>query len=157
MVVPAAADHGMLLERPQARSRLAGVDDACPPRGGLDKGVSLSGDSAHPLAEVQCDPLGLQHRPGGTGDRGKHLTRGERVTIGGGELDRDVRVDEGEGAGEDLDPGEHSVFAGTQIGPRRGGGGDEDFAGDIAPGSVLVEGDAQCRIDGRSCQHAVAS
>lgn len=135
MVVSAAADHGMLLERAQPWSRLAGVDDACPPGGGLDKGVSLSGDSAHALAEVQRDPFGLQHRPSGAGDRGKHLTCSESVSVGGGEVDRDALVDECEGTGEDLDPGEHPVFAGTQIGRRRGCGGDEDFAGEIAPGA----------------------
>src|SRR5699024_6833689 len=82
---------------------------------------------------------------------------GEGSPVGGAQFDRGLGIDEGEGAGEDLDAGEHPVLPGAQLGTRRGAGGNEDLPGDVSPGGVLVQSEVKRGIDGRSGQHAVAS
>ena len=92
VVVAAAVDDGVPLERPQARRRLAGVGDA---RAGVrDLGDVARGerrDARHPLHEVEADALGRQHRARGTRDDGEHGALLEPLAVLDDQLDVDAR------------------------------------------------------------------
>src|SRR5699024_4913226 len=83
--------------------------------------------------------------------------RGEAVPVGavGGELRR--RVGEAERGGDHVDPGQHPVLAGGELGGGGGAGGQEHLAGEVAPGGVLREGGGDDGVDLGTGQHAGAS
>ncbi len=61
MIAPAAGPHAVLVEDPQAGNRLARVEDLCLRAGhGVDELLRQGGDPAHPLKEIQGDPLGRE-------------------------------------------------------------------------------------------------
>ena len=65
VVVAPSHAHGILVQVTMTRSSLAGVHDAgLAAFDGLDVLVGIAGDAAHPLQEVQSDPLGPQDTAG---------------------------------------------------------------------------------------------
>ncbi len=90
VVVTAAVDDGVPLERPETRRRLAGVGDAgagVRDLGDIARGER--GDARHPLREVEPDALGRQHRTSRTGHDREHGALLEPLAV----LDDDLDVD----------------------------------------------------------------
>lgn len=73
------------------------------------------------------------------------------------QVDRERGVGEGEGRREDLAAAEHARLARDEIG--RGGGlrGKKGRAGQVAPGSVLLEGGADDAREDGGCEHQTVS
>ena len=120
MVVAAAADHGVALERAQPGRRLAGVGDA-------GAGVRDLGDVArrerrdarHALHEVQADALGGQHAPRRVRTTTASTSPGSNRSPSRDEqLDRDRGVGQPERRREDLAAAEDPGLARDEVGAR---------------------------------------
>ena len=91
LVGAAAAAHGVLLQGPQPRRGLAGVQDH---RAGALEGVGpatgVRGDAGEPAEQVQQGALAHQHGPGGAAQDGQHVAAPHHVTVLAARLDVDL-------------------------------------------------------------------
>ncbi len=72
VVVPPARADGVLVEDPESGRGLSGIEDFCMrSRDGIDIAPGEGGDPAHPLQQIQGDPLRGQNRGEAAGDLGK--------------------------------------------------------------------------------------
>ena len=156
MVVAAAADHGVFLERAQAGRGFARIDDAgalvaARPGDGsviiiavdgvhrVHEGGGHGGDAAHALSEVEGDALGGEQVAYRAFHGGEYLAALESLAVLDGGGDGDGRVLCGEGCGEHVDAAHHAVFARGEVGRAGFVRGDGGLAGDVAVGRVFGE------------------
>ena len=161
MVVAAAAADGIALEEAKAGGGLAGVGDTGV--GAIDfahVGGGEGGDAAEALREVEGDALGLEDAARGSVNGSDHGIRGEGLSVIDVEGGGDERVGEGEGGGDEVLTAEDAGLARDQLGGDAGGRGDEGLGGEIAPGGVFEESEANDGVDGFSAgfhQHGTAT
>ena len=82
VVHPAPAAHGVLLQQPQARQRLAGVADPGAGAGdGVDPGRGGRGDAGEVAEQVERGPFGGEQPADGRADDERGLAGGEPGTV----------------------------------------------------------------------------
>ena len=142
VVDAAAAAHGVLLQRAEARGRLAGVPDPGVRAGERVDPAGGGGRDAREVAEeVQRGALGGEQRRHRAVHREQYVVPGDPVAVGGLPLHLHGRTDHvPEDHLGDREPGDHPVGAGDQVRPgllrRVEGGG----AGDVLARQVLGDG-----------------
>ena len=82
-MVGASADaHGVLLEGPQRRRGLAGVEDGDAPAGGVDIGARRGGNAREPLEQVERRAFGRQQRRCRPLQTGEDVARHDAIAVG---------------------------------------------------------------------------
>ena len=149
VVDPAAAAHGVLLQRPPAGQRLAGVEDAR--RRALQRGHpggGGGGDAGEVRGEVERGALGGQQAAGRSGDAHHHVAGGDPAAVGEpvGDLDAPAHhlLEDQRG---DPETGHHAGLAGPEHGRAAGATGDGRGTGDVdaVTGEVLLQGSRRSR------------
>src|SRR6266536_151454 len=93
VVVPAPGADGGLLERPQPRERLAGVEDPDPSPGGLHELAGRGGDAREVTEDIERGALATEHRAQPSVHAAELGARGEGVAVLVAPRDRDVGVE----------------------------------------------------------------
>ena len=143
VVDPAAAAHGVLLQRPQQRRRLAGVAD---PRAGAGDGVDprpgRRRDAGQVAQQVERGPLAGQQRRRRAADAHQDVAGADRVhrRCSGARPRASAPTSGAHHRFGDRQAGDHAVGPRDEVAPRASGPGDRRDAGDVdAAVEVLLE------------------
>src|SRR5262245_58200512 len=140
MIAPAADAHRVLLQHPQPRRRLAGVDDLRLQAGdGLNVLARHGGDARKMLKEVQRDALGREQHLGVADHAGEDFARFDLLAVGRRGFDLDVLVEPAEYQVGDLEPGQNEVLFGDEAAARVQSRAHYRTGCDVAAPQVFVE------------------
>ncbi len=155
VVVAAARPHGRLLEGPQARRRLAGVQHACRRIGHPHRVDERPGEGRHARQvseEIERGPLGGDDRAQRPLEGRHHVSRADRRPVGPLPTEVHRRVDLGEGLDDAGPTGQHAAFPAHDVDDRPAPGGEQRRAQVPERQDVLGDGPGHgldhCRTGG---------
>ncbi len=76
----------------------------------VDVAPGSRGDAGHALQEIEGDPLAGEDRPSRSGNLRDHLAPLDAHAVADQDEELDPRIEEGEGAPDDVDAGNHTGF-----------------------------------------------
>src|SRR5689334_17811004 len=139
MVGGAAAAHGVLLQRPQGRRRLARVENRDPTAAGVDETARSRRHAREPLQEVQRRPLADEECSRGADDLGNVVAGAARRAVTDANIGTNPRLELPERLERDVDPRDHAVRLGEEYAARLELGRNRRLGRHVAVADVLLE------------------
>ena len=143
MVLPAAADNGILLQGAHAGQRLAGIGHlGARPLDGLAGQMRRRGDPAHVLHQIQRRALALEQHGRLAVQNGDLIALFQQIAVLFEHLCRKGRVQQPEHAHRDVNAAQHTVRLGDELRRPLCVWIDDIIGGDVHIIDILLDGGA---------------